>query len=91
MCVSVGHGYAFDQMFIMATYSTVLTPISSQNGCRELFGWLKQNGSKLHRFDWAGYVFNKLCEGINQWQMNEQSINPNLNGCLLFLEVFYIM
>lgn len=86
MSVVVGHGPTFDKTFIMTTFLTVLTPISRQDGTHELCGWIKQNGLKLHRFDWAGYVFDKLREGISQWQLNEQSINPILNECLLFLE-----
>lgn len=64
MGVIVEHEPTFDQMFVMTACSTILTPISRQNCNRELCGWLNQNGSKLDRFNWAGYVFDKLREGI---------------------------
>lgn len=67
MSVSVGNGPTFDRMFVMAACPTVLTPISRQDGSREFCGWMKQNGSKLHMYDWAGYVFEKLREGISHW------------------------
>lgn len=66
-------------------------PNSLQDDSCEFCGWLAQNTTKLHCFDWTGFVFEKLGEGISQWQTNDQSVNLNLNGSLLFLEVFYIM
>lgn len=91
MAPVIGHGPAFDKMFIMAACSTVLTPISCQDGSRKFYGWLSQNTTKINRVDWAGFVFEKLHEGMSQWQGNDQSVNPNWIGCLLFLQVFYIM
>lgn len=68
---------------------TIVAPSIRIDGDGHLFNYLMDHTLEFDQLYWAGFVYEKLRSGIQEWTLNECSPITTIQGCVLFLELFY--
>lgn len=86
---SIGVSNEFKRNFLMFAYMTIVAPSTRIDGDRHLYKYLIDHQSELENIDGVGYTFKKLRSGIRELKLNGCSPSSSLQGCMIFLELFY--
>ncbi|XP_021307486.1 uncharacterized protein LOC8064518 isoform X1 [Sorghum bicolor] len=83
---------AFRVAFVVFVMSTLFVPGAKHDYVHVDYWGALSNPKKIHEFDWAAYVHKRLIASAAKYKADTEtgSKAPNITGCYLFLQMFYL-